>query len=158
MKKSFFSLGSVSLNQSLVSQNFLKTCLTLSSFLGLMFLMSCKKDAPARDQFIATYSVVEACPSGNSNYTISISTSVKSEDAVLINNFADLGTSATVDGTISGSNITIPSQTLNITIQGQRVAVTLSGSGTISGASLNMSYAYSIGTTGETCSMNCTKK
>jgi hypothetical protein len=158
MKKSFLFLANANFFQPLMAQNRLKTYLTLSSIVCLMFCVSCKKDPPARDQFIATYSVVEACPSGNSNYTVSISASTKSEEAVLINNFADLGTSATADATVSGSSITIPSQTLNVTFNGQRVAVSLSGTGTISGTTLSISYSYSIGTTGETCTMNCTKK
>jgi hypothetical protein len=159
MKKSFLVLAQANSFQSLVSQKIFKAGLTLSAVVCLLFCVSCKKDPPARDQFIATYSVVEACPSGNSNYTVSISTSTKSEEAVLINNFADLGTSATVDATVSGTSITIPSQTLNITAtSGQRVAVSLSGTGTISGTTLSVSYSYSIGTTGETCTMNCTKK
>ena len=135
-----------------------QSCFLVVFLTTLTFFASCKKDPPARDQFIATYSVVEACPSGNSNYTVSVSASTKSEEALLINNFGDLGTSATVDATASGNSLTIPSQTLNITSSGIRVAVTLSGSGTISGNSLSLTYSYSIGTTGESCTMNCTKK
>lgn len=122
----------------------LLACLTVSP--------GCKKDTDDREKFLATYSVVESCNSGNYNYEISINTSETADNAVLISNFADFGVSAAA--TVSGNNITIPQQT--VTAMG--LAVSFSGSGTLNGSSLSITYSYNVGGQGETCAMTCTKK
>ena len=115
---------------------------------------SCKKEkTPDRDKFLATYAVVEPCSSGNYTYSSSITTSSTSESEVLISNFGDFGES--VRGTVSGSNLTIATQTLN----SGGTAVTINGgSGAINGNILTINYAYSVATDSENCSMNCTKQ
>jgi len=106
----------------------------------------------AREKFIGQYDVAETCPSGNFSYAINIVTSSASENGVIINNFGEFG--QPVNGTISGSNITIPSQ--NISVQG--VAITLDGSGSITGNLLTINYTFNVSGAGQTCTKNCTKQ
>lgn len=117
--------------------------------------VGCKKDKePDRDKFLGTYGVVENCPTfGTSNYDITITSSASAENAVIVNNFAGLP-SLNVTGNVSGSNLTIPLQT--VTVNGS--AVSINGSGTLSGLSLTLTYTFSISGSGETCSMTCTKR
>ena len=129
---------------------------SLSTLLFMSFLIApgCKKDKEDdRLQFLGTYSVVENCPSfGVNNFEMAITTSASSENSVIISNFGDFTVSVT--GTVSGNNLTIPQQTQ--TVQG--TALNVSGSGTINGLSLTISYTFSLGSQGESCSMVCTKK
>ncbi len=106
----------------------------------------------AREKFIAQYNVAESCPSGNFTFAMNIVASTTAEDAVILNNLGDFGSA--INGTVSGSSITIPNQ--NITIQG--IAVSINGSGSINGNLLIINYSYNFAGGGETCSMNCTKQ
>lgn len=123
-------------------------------FATALLAPGCKKDKEdERLQFLGTYSVVENCPSfGVNNFDMTVTSSATAENAVVISNFGDFGVSVT--GTVSGNNLTIPLQTL--TAQG--AALNVSGSGTINGLSLTISYTFSLGSQGESCSMTCTKK
>jgi len=127
----------------------------LSMLLALAILApGCKKDKEAdREKFLAVYSMVESCPSGNSNYDMTIAASASGDNAVVITNFGDFfGVSIT--GTVSGNNLSIPQQ--NVTVQS--LAVGVSGSGTLNGNSLAITYTYTVLGQAETCSMTCTKK
>lgn len=118
-------------------------------------LNGCKKDDNNdREKFFGTYNVVEACSiSGNVNYQITISSSASADDAIIINNFGNFNNVA-VTGKVSGNNLTIPNQTLNV---GGISLIINSGSGSISGNLLTITYAYSIGTDSESCTMTCNK-
>lgn len=128
--------------------------LTVLLAMSALFLSSCEKESePDRDKFLGAYSVVDNCPSfGVSNFDISISESAVSNTSVVISNFGGFGVSVT--GSVSGNTLNIPQQT--VTFQG--AALGLSGTGSLSGLSLIISYSFSIGGAGETCSMTCTKR
>jgi hypothetical protein len=130
--------------------------LPLAALLLVLVLLApgCKKDKEDdRLQFLATYSVVENCPSfGVNNFDMTITSSATSDNGVIISNFGDFGVS--VSGTVSVNTLTVPQQT--ITANG--AALNVSGSGTINGLSLTISYTFSVGSQGESCSMACTKK
>jgi hypothetical protein len=106
----------------------------------------------AREKFLAQYSVTEACPSGNYSFNMNIAASTTADDAVILNNLGDFGQA--VNGTVSGTSITIPNQ--NISDQG--FTISINGSGSINGNLLIINYSYDFSGTGETCSMNCTKQ
>lgn len=116
--------------------------------------IACNKDddSNSRDKFLATYGVVESCPGLNSSYDIIITTSAESNNTILINNFGETGTS--VKATVSGNNLTVPNQTVNVS----GTSVTLSGSGALSGSILNITYTVSALGGSANCSMVCTKK
>ncbi len=105
-----------------------------------------------RAKFLSAYNVTEACPSGNYNYQITITTSSSGVDRVIINNFG--GYNVSVSGSVSGSSLTIPNQQINV----QGTAATFSGSGQLSGNILTISYTISSGSSSETCTKTCTKQ
>ncbi|MDX2283453.1 MAG: hypothetical protein NW241_04790 [Bacteroidia bacterium] len=105
----------------------------------------------AREKFIATYNVNEACPSGNFTYSITITASSTGTNGVIVSNFGNFG--QPVNGTVNGSSISIPSQT--VTASG--VAVTVNGTGSINGTILTINYQYNFAGGGESCTMNCSK-
>jgi hypothetical protein len=107
---------------------------------------------PARDKFLAQYTVAENCPSGNYTYDINVVSGSSSDDAVVLNNFGDFGVA--INGTVNGTALTIPNQ--NITAQG--IAISINGTGNISNNLLIINYSYNFAGGGETCSMNCTKR
>jgi hypothetical protein len=129
----------------------LATMLLLFTSLAL----GCKKDKELdREKFLATYAVVENCPSsGTDNYDITITASAASDNGIIISGFYGVP-GLSITATVSGSSMTIPQQT--VTFQG--VAVNVSGSGTINGNSLTITYSLTIGAQGETCAMTCTKR
>jgi len=127
--------------------------------LALLFLAflavapGCNKDKPAdREQFLATYNVVENCASAIYTYKIKIKTAEAAENAVFISNFGDFG--ATASGTVSGNDLTIPLQT----VTDKDLVITFSGSGTINGNSLSIVYSYDFPGSSEACTMTCNKK
>lgn len=105
-----------------------------------------------RGKFLSTYNVTEACPTGNFNYQITITTSSTGVDRVIINNFGGYGVS--VPGSASGSSLTIPNQQVDL----QGTAATFSGSGQLNGNILTISYTISSGSSSETCTKTCTKQ
>lgn len=106
----------------------------------------------SREKFIGQFTVAESCPSGNYTFEINIVQSGTGDNAIIINNLGDFG--AAVNATVDQSSVTIPNQ--NITSQG--LAVSINGSGSINGNLLVINYSYDFAGTGETCSMNCTKR
>jgi hypothetical protein len=120
----------------------------------LFSIGSCSKDSNNdRDKFLGTYAIVENCPSGNSNYEITISTSAESDKTILLNNFGGTGTS--VKAIVNGSTLTLPVQTFSAS----GVSVTINnGSGALNGTLLTITYGFSIGTFSESCSFTGTKK
>ncbi len=106
-----------------------------------------------RSKFIASYSVQENCsPGGNFNYVMTINSSATGVSNVVLNNFYGVG--ATVVGSVSGSSITIASQTVTV----NSVAVNVSGSGQLNGNILTLSYTVSAGTEADNCTSTCTKQ
>jgi hypothetical protein len=115
---------------------------------AIFLTTSCKKDEPpARDKFLGAYNVNENCTTGNFNYSITITASTNSEDAVIISNYGDYAVN--VRATVSGSNINI-----NDTQGG----ITFSGSGNISGNTLTIIYtASAVGLTDD-CTATCIRQ
>lgn len=107
---------------------------------------------PARDKFIAQYTVSESCPSGNYTYEVNIVPGASADNAIIINNLG--GSASAINATVDKSSVSIPNQ--NITIQG--LAISVNGSGSINGNLLIINYTFNFAGGGETCSMNCTKR
>lgn len=125
------------------------------AIVGLLVVAGCKKDKTLdREKFLATYAVVENCPStGTDNYDIIITASSTGDNGVIISGFYGVA-GLTVTGTVSGNTLTIPQQTVNV----QGTGVTISGSGTLTGNTLTATYTLTVGPLSETCSMTCTKR
>jgi hypothetical protein len=96
---------------------------------ALACCMSCEKDSDTRDAYLGSFRIKEqAIVEGvvvEDNYNISIVKSSVNDMDIIISNI--LNTGETVNATVSGTNFTIPQQTLG---QGG-----VSGSGRIEGAS-----------------------
>lgn len=126
------------------------------SFLAVSLMaFSCKKDKDNdRDDFIASYSVIESCSiSGNGQYNMTVSTSSTSEEEIIIGNFGG-ASGALVRAKVSGKTFTIPNQTLSI----DGVSITINtGTGSLNGNLLTVTYTYSFGTESESCSITATK-
>ncbi len=103
-----------------------------------------------RDKFLGTYDVTETCDGTTYNYNITINESSTSADGILIENFFDIG--ITVNATVSGNTLTIPTQI------GQGTAATFEGSGNISGNTLELSYTGIEAGVSLTCTADATKQ
>jgi len=122
---------------------------TLGAFTAVTYT-SCSKSEAANAKFVGTYSSTEVCspPDNSGTWTSSISASSTGDNAIVIGNFGNSGSSVTAS--VSGSNITIPTTTIG-------TAVT-SGSGVLSGNSLTISYTLTNGVTNYTCTMTMVKQ
>jgi|GEM_PF-6601107 len=135
----------------------------LSSGLFAMLLLvliasvsSCKKDEEVEDRaaFIGSYACVEACATnGNFNYNFTITESSVTTTDIIINNFGDFA-NAQVKGTVNGTGLTLPNQTINI----NGIALTVSGSGSLNNNILSITYTYSAGVDADNCSVTATKQ
>ena len=105
-----------------------------------------------RAKFLGTYNVSESCESGNYTFSLTVTTSSTGVRNVIINNFYDIGIA--VNGTVTGNSLNIPNQT--VTSGG--TALTISGSGQITGNILTMTYTISAGAESDTCTATCTKQ
>ncbi len=104
-----------------------------------------------RSKFLATYSFLESCAaSGNGNGTLIITTSSTGALNVILN----FGSNLIFNATVSGSQITIPSQT--ITVNGN--ALTINGNGQLNGNILTLNYTVASGGGSDTCTATCTKQ
>jgi hypothetical protein len=109
-----------------------------------------------RDLFLGTYNnIIESCDniSPSAPYSITISASSSNTVTVNISNFAN--TDVTVNGTVSGTNLTIPSQTFT-DIDGTFILAG-NGSTNATGTTLTMSYSYSQDGVTSTCSFTASK-
>lgn len=111
---------------------------------------SCEKDekTPDRDKFLGTYTMAQDCSGQTNSYEIIIEASATSEDAVVINNFFS-NANNDLTATVSGDNITIPSQVVN--------SITFSGNGSIAGNILTLSYTLANGAASISCTGIATK-
>lgn len=100
-----------------------------------------------RTKFFGTYAFSETCsPSGPDSYTVTVNTSSTAVTDIKISNIYNQG--IIVNASISGSTLTIPSQAFG--------SATISGSGTISGNTLNLTYTVT-GATTDSCNGSGTK-
>jgi hypothetical protein len=134
----------------------MKKILLLVSVSLVLIITSCKKDSntDARDQYLATYGVSETFTNvgggtGTDTYDITITKSTTKATTILISNFGNQN--VTAEATVSENTISIISQT--ITVGGSIYG--LSGSGSINGNILNISYTVN-GSWSGVCV--CTKK
>lgn len=102
------------------------------------------------NKFVGSYNVVETCGTGNDNYTITITKSSTGDYKILISNFFNTFGSTVVNADVSQSNVTIPSQTIT--------GITVNGSGSMSGTTLNLSYTVSSSAGQTSCTAVCTKQ
>lgn len=115
---------------------------------SIVALSGCKDEEPNKADFIGNYSVMDVCNGDDATYVIMIGDVSGSEDAVTIKNLWDW--EETMNGTISGNTITIPSQLSD--------GLTFSGSGELSGNTLVITYTAvdNVGT--ENCVASATKQ
>ena len=106
-----------------------------------------KCETEMRTKFVGTYAYNESCTSGTDTYTVSVATSSSSITEVSINNLYNQG--IIVKGTVSGTALTIASQPFG--------SATISGTGSISGNTLSLSYSVSLGGATDACSGSGTK-
>ena len=106
--------------------------LSLILFAVMATLTGCDDDEDSidRSQFVGTYSVAENCDGQTDAYTMTVSTSSSDDNGILIDNLFDVG--GEITATVSGSNITIPQQTVD--------GVAYNGSGSISGNVLTINF------------------
>jgi hypothetical protein len=105
-----------------------------------------------RDAFIGTYSVSEICSGTPFSYNITISESSANTVTVTLGNFGDY--SVTVNGTVSGTNLVIASQTVDVTGD----AYTFAGTGSLNGNVLTINYTATYNTTTDVCVATCNKQ
>lgn len=109
---------------------------------------SCDKDeSDPRDAFVGSWRVKENCSQYEYTYNMTITKSTSDGQAILASNFS--GASDIVTVKVSGNTFTIPQQTVN--------GVGLSGSGTINGTNLTMSYLITGSSSNANCSASATK-
>lgn len=101
------------------------------------------------NKFVGTFQGTETCGSGTDAYSITITASSNAY-TILVSNLYDAGSSFTVSATVSQSSITIANQTVN--------SVAISGSGSISGNTLTVSYTLTYQGVSDTCTLTALKQ
>ena len=116
-------------------------------------------DSVSRNKFLATYNVVDICPSGTYNYTSTIATSSASVDKVIINHYGgyEAGTAQlAVVATVEGAKLNVAAQTITFNNQSFVIDAT---SATLTGSTFSLTYKVTIdGGTAETCAATFTKQ
>lgn len=101
-----------------------------------------------RDKFVATYNCVEA---GADPYTLTISkSSVENRTVVLSTNFGFPVAAFTLNGSVSQANLTVATQTA--------AGATFSGTGSLSGNILTLTYTVTQGGSSQSFTATCTKQ
>lgn len=106
-----------------------------------------------REQFIGTYSVTESCASGNYTYSLTISEASQNTVTVVLTNLGDFQ-STTLNATVSGTSLTIASQTVDVS----GTSVTFSGQGALNGSTLTINYGATYNGTTDNCTATCLKQ
>lgn len=138
-------------NQSFSLKRFVLALLPVA-----FFAISCQPDeqepADDRDKFVDVWHVVEQSSQiGTTNYDVHINLSTTNTSQVLMENFYNVGFSFKAVANVSGSNLTLNSQTYN--------ASQLQGSGSMSGNNtINMSYTVDDGSAVDTCTATLTRQ
>jgi hypothetical protein len=133
----------------------LKKCLL--AIVPVAFLaVSCQPDptdpTDERDKFVDVWHVVEQSSQiGSTNYDVHINLSPTNTSQVLMENFYNVGFSFKAVANVSGSNLTLNSQTYN--------SSQLQGSGSMNGNNtINMSYTVNDGSAIDTCTAVFTRQ
>ncbi|MCF8258204.1 MAG: hypothetical protein K9J06_11655 [Flavobacteriales bacterium] len=108
--------------------------------------VSCQTEE--RTKFIGSYSVTEACTSGNYTYSLTVTTSATGVDKIVAQNFGDYGVDLV--GTVDGSNVTFANQTVG--------GGTFSATGQLTGSILTISYTVTAGSSTDSCTITATKQ
>lgn len=129
-------------------------------FLALLpvafFAVSCQPEpqepADDRDKFVDVWHVVEnSSQIGTTNYDVHINLSTTNTSQVLMENFYNVGFSFKAVANVSGSNLTLNSQTYN--------SSQLQGSGSMNGNNtINMNYTVDDGSAVDTCTATLTRQ
>ncbi|MCW5909023.1 MAG: hypothetical protein KIS94_14250 [Chitinophagales bacterium] len=141
-----------------------KTFLAVAAFAAITGITSCTKvcdngyegdkcDVQWRTKFIGTYQFADVCPSGNYTGTATITVSANNVVTILLTNYAGIGSSATINGTLDESNkVVISSQAAaGFTIN--------NATGTMTNNIINWTYTITDGASNtETCTSTWTKQ
>jgi hypothetical protein len=98
-------------------------------------------ETAVRTKFLGTYAFSENCNTGQDSYTVTITTVDADIQKIRISNIYDAGLST--EATVSGTSLTIASQSFGL--------ATISGSGSISGSNLTLSYSIAAGGATDAC-------
>lgn len=130
--------------------------LVLAIVPAAFFIVSCQPDEQEptddRDKFVDVWHVVEQSSQiGTTNYDVHINLSTTNTSQVLMENFYNVGFSFKAVANVSGSNLTLNSQTYN--------GAQLQGSGSMSGNNtINMNYTVDDGSAVDTCTATFTRQ
>jgi len=118
-------------------------------------LSTCKKKDKTEDATIDSYAGTWSVTGNCTSYTMKITESGSTLT------FTKLKNCFTITASVSGNNLTIPSQTVSASTSSCGFPYTISGSGTLSGTNLNtLQLTYTItdnGGSSTSCSSTCTK-
>jgi hypothetical protein len=105
-----------------------------------------------REKWVGTYSCEETENAANvTTFDINISKNTSVSDGLIISNFYNIGSQYSLNATLSGNSITIPTQTLN--------GFKITGSGTTSGTTkINFSYTVQAGGNNSSCTAIATQQ
>lgn len=136
MKMSFLSIAAAATRKM---TNITAILLTL-----VIFMAACSDDDNTFDADAAkaagTYAVEDTAEWGEvENYSIEITRSPSGGPNLEISNFGDI-MYVPVKATVAGNKLTIPAQTF----KGKSMTIVLSGSGTLSGSTLNFDYTIEV--------------
>jgi hypothetical protein len=138
-----------------LKSNFFRKCL-LAMLPVAFFVIACQPDETEptddRDKFVDVWHVAEQSSIiGPTSYDVHINLSTTSTTQVLMENFYNVGFAFKAVATVSGSNLTLSSQTYN--------ASQLQGSGSMSGNNtINMNYTVDDGSAIDTCTATMTRQ
>jgi len=115
----------------------------------LLLTTSCKKEKLDREKFLGKYSAIETCEQGNDEtYTLTISESDASEDAIQIENLWSFNESMTA--TVRMRSIIIPDQKVD--------GLDFSGTGFIDEGEITIYFEITNGSSFDNCTSICTPK
>jgi hypothetical protein len=109
-----------------------------------------------RTKFLGSYSFIDGCYPGTTTSS-TIATSVDGVNRVNVTNILGTSLGGTAKATINGTNITIPSQSVN-DIDNDVWTVEGMSTGTLTSNSFSISVKFIFGTTTETCLLTFTKQ
>jgi hypothetical protein len=107
-------------------------------------------------KFVGTYSVEENCTLSGAvgPYTATITQSSSNAVNILLQNFGDFTATISVSGSVNGTTLTIPQQT----VSGYSISGNGTYTGTVTSGTLAISYNVSGATNAESCSATWTKQ
>lgn len=100
-------------------------------------------------KFEGDFQGTETCGSGTDAYTLTISPSA-SDYTILVKNLYNVGSTFSLSATVSQNEVTIANQTVS--------GITVSGSGTLSGNTLSLSYSITYQSATDNCTLSATKQ